>query len=247
MVLALQFGCKARIGGAIEQKKRDNRTELLPEALREAYRHDAAALAIRELDAGMTDPVSAADIPKNSLEGHYQRFGRLFQYMQKHPNIPDLSDIHIERRPDLKEVKVTISPDAEFAERWSQGFASTENLYLNQLIAKYKMRVTKFTAAEGANPTVILVAPEHLNTREFARLMKGISGIRNAEPVYEKRTGKNIRAIKLKEGGWLFSFIRGYGNCNPDCEYHTIWEFRVSDDGKTIKYQGQSGDPMQRR
>jgi len=238
----ISTGCKARIkGNSTDRLNSAGGKDPIPEQLRDAYRHDAAALAIRDLNAGLTEPVSVADIPREAYENHYKRLGILYAFLQKE-NLPDLSGIHIDKKPDLKSVIVTIAPDAKFRERWMKGFTSTENLYLNQLIAKYDIEIKDYSEASGA-PQVRLLSPENINTTEFARLLRGVSGIRGAETIDGKTGGNNIRSNKKPGGEYAISLIRGHGICKPECEFQTSWNFLIQAGTKTVTYEGMTGDP----
>lgn len=204
------------------------------------FREDAARLAVREINSSKTSSGELdGEIPVALIDKYYGNLCSIYLMAKKMDTLPDLGSIHTVRRPDLRRIRLILEPDAPFKDNWSRGYTLTDDLYLNQLIGKYKMKIAEYKET-GAGPTVILESPAYINTPEVAFLLSHVTGIRQSEADGAAGDGDNIEAGAEGKNAFAIKFSQGRGDCPSGCIYRKYWVFYVMPDN-TIQFMGTRG------
>ncbi|HEX2898697.1 MAG TPA: hypothetical protein VHS96_03150 [Bacteroidia bacterium] len=239
LIMALLMLAFPACKGSKEKQQKAGAGKDLPAELALAYREDAARLAVRELLSTTQTGERVADIPADRIEFYYDLLTRVYWMCQKIDSIPDLSGIHTRKTPDLRQVQIVLEKDSPFKENWSKGITVTGNLYLNQLIAKYKLSIKNYR--EGSiGPTLIMESPGYLNTPELAFLIKNFESIRTAEAEGMAGDGNDIVWGSDSKNAMALKYSIGAGDCPSGCIQRKFWVFYVLPDG-SINYMGTRG------
>jgi hypothetical protein len=211
----------------------------MPADLAKAYRDDAARLAVREILTTTQTGELAADVPQDRIDYFYGILSKVYFMSKKVDSIPDLSSIHTLAVPHLHRVRVVLSQNASFKDNWSKGYSTSSNLYLNQLMSKYKLVVKEYKES-SIGPTCVLESPMYINTKELAFLIKNTEGIRDAEPEMVMGDGNNIEWGSDSKNAMAIRYSVGAGDCPSGCQHRKFWIFYVMPDG-SINYMGTRG------
>ena len=150
-----------------------------------------------------------------------------------------ISEIHTFPSPNLQHVMVVLEKNSDLKENWSKGITATSNLYLNQMIARYKLTIKNYREST-LGPTLILESPMLINTTELAFLLKNVEGIKHAESESMIGDGNNIEFGSDSKNAMAIKYSIGEGDCPSGCIYRKYWVFYVSPtDG--INYMGTRG------
>lgn len=225
---------------AQEKQKKPTATKELPANLAEAYREDAARLAVRELLSTTQTGERGAEIPQERMDYFYGLLTKVYWMAVEDDSIPDLSSIHTFKTPNLRQILVILEKDSPFKENWSQGITMTSNLYLNQLISKHKLRINNYRES-ALGPTLVLESLDYLNTPELAFLIKNFETIRHAEAEGVAGDGNDITWGSDSKNAMALKFSIGAGDCPSGCIQRKFWVFYVLPDG-SITYMGTRGN-----
>ncbi len=228
-------GCKA----TKEKQQKPSATRELPALLATAYREDAARLAVREYNTTTQTGERIADIPTDRINYYFELLSKVYWMCVDTDTIPDLSIIHTRPTPNLRQVNVVLEKDSPFKENWSKGITMTNNLYLNQLIAKYKLVIKNYQET-SIGPSMIFESPTPINTRELAFLFKNFETIRTAESAGIVGDGNDITWGTDSKNAMAIRYSIGAGDCPSGCTQRKIWTFYVLQDG-SIQYMGARG------
>lgn len=212
----------------------------LPADLAKAYKEDAARLAARELISSKQTGELGADIPPARIAYFYDLLSKIYWMSLGADSIPDLSSIHTFPSPNLHEVMVVLEKDSPFKENWSKGVTTTSNLYLNQMIARYHLKIKNYRES-GLGPTMIFESPDYINTTELAYLLKNIESIRHAEAESMVGDGNNIEWGSDSKNAMALKYSIGDGDCPSGCINRKYWVFYVLPTGE-IDYMGTRGN-----
>jgi hypothetical protein len=238
MFIAILLSLAACKGTKGNQQKPSADKEL-PEALAEAYREDAARLAVRELRTTNQTGERGAEIPQDRIDYYYGLLSKVYWLTVKSDTIPDLSGIHTLKTPSLRQVLVILEKDSPFKENWSKGITLTSNLYLNQLIAKHKLVIKNYRET-GIGPTLDFESPYFLNMPELAFLIKNFETIRSAEAEGMAGDGNDITFGSDSKNALALKYSIGAGDCPSGCIQRKTWIFYILPDG-SISYMGTRG------
>ncbi|MEM7036111.1 MAG: hypothetical protein AAF570_03955 [Bacteroidota bacterium] len=232
--LSFQSGCKSGPKGDKETKK-----DALPEALAKAYQEDAARMTLREILSSNQSGEREAELPKERVAYFYDLLSKIYWMSEKDEEIPKISHIHTFGSPSLNQILTVLEKDAEFKENWANGRTMSSNLYLNQLMSRYKLKIKNYR--DGAlGPTMILESPMYVNTTELAFLLSNIDGIRHAEAQGMVGDGNDISFGGDGKNHVAVKYSIGKGDCPSGCIHRKYWIFYLNDDG-SISYQGTRG------
>ena len=160
--------------------------------------------------------------------------------MQSDPNVPDVSHIHTFARPHLHEVMVILRPDAPFQDEWKGGRATTSDLYVNQIMGKYRLKVKDFRE-KPSGAQAMIYAEQAVNTPALAFVLGNVEGGKLAEPNSMFGDGNDIRWVSGGKQGMAMEFSIGAGDCPSGCIHRKYWTYHVDSEGK-ITYQGTRGE-----
>ncbi|MEM6270337.1 MAG: hypothetical protein AAF998_12920 [Bacteroidota bacterium] len=214
--------------------------EALPEDLALKYREDAARLAVRELNTSRTSGEMEARIPPDRIAFYYDLLSKAYWMSQKDADVPsDFTGIHTLGNPHLKEISVVLENDAEFKSQWANGSTMTANLYLNQLMSRYRLKIQNYR--EGAlGPSLTLVSPTYINTVQLAFILEKIDGIKFAQAEGIAGDGDDVTWGSDSKNAMALKFSKGEGDCPSGCIHRKWWVFYV-DAGGEMNYMGTRG------
>jgi hypothetical protein len=235
MILVGLAGCKPASGG----QKNKGKDRELPAELAAAYREDAARLAVRELLTTTQTGENAADIPQGRIDYFYGLLSKVYWICKDVDSIPDLSGIHTLKNPSLRQIMVVLDKTSPFKENWSKGVTLTNNLYLNQMISKYKITIKNYRES-SLGPTMIMETGMDVNTKELAFLIKNIETIRHAEAEGIVGDGNDITYGSDGKNAMAIKYSIGEGDCPSGCINRKSWVFYILTDG-SISFMGTRG------
>ena len=225
-------GCKTGSGG--------KRGKKIPAEVLAKYREDAARLALRELNSSRQSGENEARIPSTRIDFFYELLMKAHRMSMKNKEIPNgLSGIHTLRNPNMRQMLVVLEKDAEFKNSWANGGTTTGNLYLNQLMSRYKLKPKNFR--EGTlGPTLILESPDFINTPQLALLFERIPGIKSAQAEGLLGDGNDITWGSDSKKDMALKCSIGREDCPSGCIYQKYWIFYVTKEGE-MTYMGTRG------
>lgn len=213
----------------------------LPGELSAQYREDAARLALRELNTSRQSGERDAFLPEDRIQYFFELLSQAYWMSQRSDSIPaSLQEIHTLKSPDLKRIFVVLKEEAEFKDNWASGRTTTGNLYLNQLLSKYKLKIRDYKAG-AFGPTLTLESPVPVNTEELALALSQIEGIREATAEGMVGDGNDINWGAESKNRMALKFSIGAGDCPSGCIYRKYWVFYVSQTGE-MDYMGTRGN-----
>jgi hypothetical protein len=225
--------------GTKEQQQKPTANRTLPSELATLYREDAARLAVREFNTTTQTGERIADIPEERVNYYFELLSKVYWMCHDNDTIPDLSGIHTRETPNLRQVHVVLEKDSPFKENWSKGITLTNNLYLNQLIAKYKLMIKNYRETT-IGPSLTFESPMAINTRELAFLIKNFETIRTSEAGGSAGDGNDITWGTDSKNAMALRYSIGAGDCPSGCTQRKFWIFYVMPDG-SINYMGTRG------
>lgn len=237
LIIFALFGLSACKSSKDGQQKKN--AKVLPAELAKAFKEDAARLAVRELITGTQTGELGADIPQARIDYFYDLLSRIYWMGQENDNVPDVSAIRTFPRPNLQHVMVILDKNSDFKENWSKGVTTTSNLYLNQMISKYRLSIKNYRES-AMGPTLILESPMYINTTELGFLLKNIESIRHAEADGMIGDGDNVEWGSDSKNAMALKFSMGEGDCPSGCIHRKQWVFYVMPTGE-INYMGARG------
>jgi hypothetical protein len=212
----------------------------VPAELASKFREDANRLALRELQAQKTvTGEMEARIPADRIEYYYDKLTRAWAIWTLSDSIEDLNHIHTFPNPDMRTVRLVISPESPYLKNWSQKNEVTDNLYINQLISKYGLQITDYKNAT-LGPTFMMQSAGFINTPELCFIFSNLEGIKFADPEGMTGDGNDIEVTATAKTGRILRFSVGAGDCPSGCMYRKYWNFLLQDDG-SVMYIGTEG------
>lgn len=225
-------GCKPK------QPKTDNKT--MPAEIAAKYREDAARLTVRELNTSRQSGENEARIPVERVAFFYDLLSKAYWMSQKIDSIPaGLNGTHTLGNPNLKEILVILEKDAEFKDSWANGSILTANLYLNQLLSRYKFKIKNYRES-AIGPSLTLESADFINTPVMAQILEGVEGIKSAQAEGMMGDGDDITWGSDSKKDMALKFSLGRGDCPSGCIYRKYWIFYVTPEGQ-MTYMGTRG------
>lgn len=235
MALMLVFSaCKAQKQAQQKPSKSKKHAPELPADLAVKYREDANRLALRELQAQKTvTGEMEARIPADRVEYYYDKLSKAWALWMMNDSIEDLDYIHTFPNPDMRTVRIIITPESPYLKTWSQKNEITDNLYINQLISRYGLQITDYKSAT-LGPTFLFQSEGFINTPELCFILSNFEGIKFAEPEGMAGDGNDIEVTATAKTGRILRFSVGAGDCPSGCMYRKYWNFLLQDDGSVV-------------
>ena len=237
IALTLTFGLGCKSSKPAKPGKGDR---TIPADIEAAYRQDAARLAVREMLTSNSTGEEGAAIPPARIEYFFTLLKKIHWMGVDSSNIPNLSGIHTLPTPHLRRVLVFLHPDAPMRENWSQGITTTSDLYLNQLMSRYGLKIKDYNAGAG-DPMLILEADRDINTAALAEMLSHHNGIKLAEAEGIMGDGNNIEWGGEGKNQMALRLSIGAGDCPSGCIQRKLWIFYVSQEGN-LTYMGTRGE-----
>lgn len=214
----------------------------VPEAVRDAYRDDAARLALRLMGGSAPDVVDLPPEPSRSL---YQALIRVSNIpgLAARDSVVTLYQIHTFRMPDVRSLIVEVDSLAGWVSAWRQGEPLTGQPSIDHLMRQFELEVEHYQTypAGWVHHWVRLKSRRPLNSAALAKQFLGIEGVLTASPAVPIGDGDDI-AVSAQAGGWRLDYSVGYGDCPAGCIARHYWTFVVQPDGR-VTYVGSRGDP----
>ncbi len=217
------------------------RSTLLPLDFVEGLRKDAAYITLTQIKRGHEGPVELADLPEKLIEKYQRMLIMLHEFAIQNKDIPQIRDIQSFPSPDLNRILVVLEKNASFLEFWKKGIATSDNLYLNQMLTRYEISVTEYKESPLGSQ-FILRSENFINTEEFAKAISNIEGIRLVEPEGYFGDGDRIY-VSGDSKKQLITFSKGYGDCPSGCIHRANINFEIIEN-RVVKYLGINGDPL---
>lgn len=225
-------GCKPK------EPKSNNKT--MPAEIAAKYREDAARLVVRELNTSRQSGENEAYIPAERVAFFYDLLSKAYWMSQKIDSIPaGLNGIHTLANPNLKEIRVVLEKDAEFKESWANGSLRSANLYMNQLLSRYKFKIKNYKESQ-IGTLLTLESGDYINTQVMAQILQGIDGIKSAEAEGLMGDGNDITWGSDSKKDMALKFSIGEGDCPSGCIHRKYWIFYVTSEGQ-MTYMGTRG------
>lgn len=207
-----------------------------PEALRAAYREDAARLAARIRGAD-----AEVELPAALVTSLYEALVRVSEF--NHPardSIVDIYQVHSWGNPPLREILVGVDPAAAWVAQWRAGSRLTGNSQVDALMEQHRLELVRYHDW-GSGHTVLLRPAEPLNIAALAARFRAIPGVTLAGGNVQAGGGNDLQATALGSV-WRLEYSLGWGDCLSGCGNQHIWSFDVRPDGSVL-YRGSTGLP----
>jgi hypothetical protein len=249
LVLALTVAAAGAAGCDSVPAPTDPTVPLIPQEnveisgpLQNAYREDAARLALRSiLEAGGAGR-NEVRLPPALVSTFYNALTRV--HAMNHPardSVVEMYRIHTFPNPATHELIVGVDPGQEWVQRWQRGDRLTGNSSVDRLMEEFNLQLERYYPWSSGH-AVVLRSAAPLNILALARRFSDIRSVRYAEPNGFGGDGHDIRA-RLMNSGVRLDYSVGFGDCPAGCIGRHTWSFLVDSSGHTT-YLGSSGDPV---
>lgn len=203
----------------------------LPARMAEAYREDAARLAVRHLARLSPAADRSPRIPPRLIETLFNALAHVYASdSAARAAVTERFNIHTYENPPLYELMVGVSPLVPWAGALQRGIGATGEPAFDGLVRDYALVLARPSVLRSLRPLDI----EALAAR-FAR----IPGVRYAEGNGVIGDGNEIEAAVVDDA-WRLDFSRGWGDCPAGCIMRHVWSFRVARDG-IVTFLGSRG------
>lgn len=214
----------------------------VPEALRAAYREDAARVAVRHLIATHDQAATDVAIPPELVAALYNALIHVHnaRELAARDSVVDLYPIHTFPHPSVRRLDLGVERAREWVQALRAGASPTGNAQFDALMETYALtleRYLDFTTVEW--DIAVLDAAELLNMTALAPAFEPIDGVMFSEPAGSGGDGNDIRAT-MESDAWRLDYSVGFGDCPAGCISRHTWTFRVFADGR-VRYDGSSG------
>lgn len=213
----------------------------VPEALRSAYREDAARLALRHLTASGDPARSDVELPATLVASLYNALVHVFNArdLSARDSVVDLYRVHTFPNPDVLSVTLGLDSTAAWVRSLREGGVPTGNAQFDELVDTYDLELERYHDLQIIYDLAALRAAAPLNTIALAPMFRDIEGVLTASPQTWFGDGNDIRASAVSDG-WRLDYSRGFGDCPAGCTGRYTWMFRVDADGN-VTYEGTTG------
>lgn len=215
----------------------------IPEALRAAYREDAARLALRHLTATGDSARTGVELPADLWDALYRALVRVYNArdLPARDSVVDLYTIHTFPNPTVRRIDLGLDSTAAWVRALRQGTVPTGEPRFDELVDTYDLSLERYYDFQLGDDFAVLRAAAPLNTIALAPMFRDIEGVYWTEPAGSGGDGSDIRATPLLNG-WRLDYSVGFGDCPAGCIGRYTWMFRVSEDG-SVTYVGATGPP----
>lgn len=203
-------------------------------ALLEAYRVDAARLALRRARETGAEP--GIEIP-DTLRAFFLEALIAVQRLPHaaRDSVVWVHAIHTFPNPELRDILVATWDGTPLAIAWAAGDTRAGVPAVDSLIDRYDMALKRFYDFGLGRPWAVLSAGRPLNAAALAARFRGLSGVRYADPDVAFGDGNDIRA-RESDDALLLDYSIGFGDCPAGCIHRHTWTFRVR--GGTATFVG---------
>ncbi|AHG93562.1 hypothetical protein J421_6027 (plasmid) [Gemmatirosa kalamazoonensis] len=213
----------------------------LPDSAAAAYRHDAVALAVRELRRVGPPAAQPIEVPADLVESLYRSLAAVYAAtsLPARDSVVTLYRIHAFGESQQL-IVIADDPLPRWADALAHGVLHTGDASIDALVARYGLTLDqRYALTTGL--MVTLGATRPTNMAALATRFASIAGVRAAEPNGSGGDGDDIRA-EPSSGGWRLEYSVGYGDCPAGCISRHYWTFDV-DGAARVTYRGSRGDP----
>lgn len=205
------------------------------------YSEDAHRLALREELSSTHAAKEGFDINPERVEFYFQALTKISALFGTQDDLPsNLSEIHTQPNPSLREVRLVLDADSQFKDSFSQKRTVTPDLYMNQILSQNRISIREYQES-SIGPQVLLYADKMLNAPELANALGQFKGIKAAEAVLPMGDGNDITSGSEGKNAFAIRFSIGKGDCPSGCIYRKFWVFYVTPDG-AVSFQGTRGE-----
>lgn len=242
IVAALLGGCD--VDRIVEWQTPSPDDRSVPAPQREAYREDAARLALRHLLRLGSGPADQVEIPDELSNDLYQRLVLVYNArdLAARDSVVDRYAVHTFPYPATRSLLVFVAKGAGWPDAWRRGEPRTGNDAVDGLMVRYGLDLERCTVLIVLPADMcVLAASRPLNVQALARLFAAIEGVGSAEPNGPLGDGDDLDATRESDA-WRLEYSVGFGDCPAGCIGRHSWTFRVRDDG-LVEYVGGAGPP----
>ena len=240
LLLAAALACDGAAGpGAGLQSVAPADDGPLPVAERDAYRDDAARLALRYETQGGDPAAYPADIPAAYVTALYNALIHVYTAagVAATDSVTSLYHVHTFGMPVTRELYLEVDTTVAWVQALRSGAPASGNTHVDELLGRFGLA----PASSNFN-LLVLRAGQPLNMAAVAVQFDGIPGVLSAAPNGLFGDGNDVRA-STAPSGWRLEYSVGFGDCPAGCLGRHVWTFLVTPDG-SVTFQGSSGAPL---
>ncbi|MGD2067600.1 MAG: hypothetical protein PVI57_02870 [Gemmatimonadota bacterium] len=233
--VAMLAACEALPTGSVG----DPQSSRGPEELSEAYRIDAARLAVRNVRSRSASPLPPVEVQPAIANAFHDAL--LAVRALDHPardSVTELYEIHTFPEPPLREVIVGLRPGSRLASAWEAGRTRTGEPAADALIDRYGLTLVTYRSYTHSPPWAVLRAAQELDAGALALRFRAVPGVEYAEANGVAGDGNDIRS-RNEDGALVLDFSVGFGDCPAGCIGRHTWSFRVRNG--VAEFLGSSG------
>lgn len=232
---ALLVACEASPTGSLG----DPQSARGPEDLVEAYRIDAARLAVRDVRSRSASPLPPVEV-QPAVAAAFQD-ALLAVRALDHPardSVTELYEIHTFPEPPLREIIVGLRRGSRLASAWEAGRRRTGEPAADALIDRYGLTLVTYRSYTHSSPWAVLRAAQELDAGALALRFRAVPGVEYAEGNGVVGDGNDIRS-RTEEGALILDYSVGFGDCPAGCLGRHTWSFRIRNG--VAEFVGSSG------
>lgn len=210
------------------------------EAVFEAYRDDAARLALRAVAPGTAAAERPVEIPDSLTRPYFDALMAVCGLA--HPardSVVELRPIHTNGHPVLRSILVYPAEDTPLMAAWQAGDLHTGVEEVDQLIDQYGLELWRFITIVG--PIAVLRSSMRLDAEALAARFRGLPGVESARADAAIGGGRDIVGHR-SDGAMVLDYYHRWGDCPAGCIYEHAWTFRVTNG--VAEFIESSGDPL---
>ncbi len=215
----------------------------VPAGLREAYRRDAAVLAVRYLKESGDPRRREILLPEALVTSLYRALIHVYNATDLPARNSAVRDytIHTRGQAALFELLVGVDPAEPWVAGLRRGAPRTENDTVDLLMRTFGLHLDRYRDWSGNTHLAVLRSQEPLNLAPLGERFAAIRGVRYAQPEGEVGDGNNL-AAHAEDDGWRLAYSVGWGDCPAGCTGRHTWRFRITTNGH-VTYLGSEGLP----
>lgn len=213
----------------------------------EAYRVDAARLAIRYLYEYGSSDSSSIEIPDhlfemmmNNLAIARNETSELWQF-----DVFEKYDIHTNGSPSVNHFSLVLDRDVDWVRNWINDKILSGNAQIDQLIKRYELRVEQMDLPDGNLVRFEITTDQLLNIPALLQRFQNINGVVNGEEVLATSSlNTDIVYYFNSQNDLGLSFTYNWGNCEKACLYQHRWICTLDDETCELIGEARRGDPL---
>jgi hypothetical protein len=242
IVAGLLGGCE--VGRIVQWQTPSPDDRSVPAPQREAYREDAARLALRHLLRLGSGPADQVEIPDELSNDLYQRLVLVYNArdLAARDSVVDLYAVHTFPYPTTRSLLVFVAKGAGWPDAWRRGEPRTGNDAVDGLMVRYGLDLERCTVLIVLRGDMcVLAASRPLNVGALALLFARVEGVESSAANGPGGDGDDLDAARESDA-WRLEYTVKWGDCLGGCITSHRWTFRVRDDG-VVEYVGGAGPP----